>query len=100
MEQVLRQTYAFFFRDYHLTRRYFSWVVVFTFYAVVNSATVVLIGVAGGGRRVLPAGPCLLLGVLFPFLGVVHPGAVFFVGGAAGGPPPDADADGGRDAVG
>jgi len=48
MEQVLRQTYAFFFRDYHLTRRYFSWVVVFTFYAVVNSATVVLIGVAAG----------------------------------------------------
>src|ERR671914_396799 len=51
MEQVLRQTYAFFFRDYHLTRRYFSWVVVFTFYAVVNSATVVLIGVAAGDRR-------------------------------------------------
>src|SRR5215207_6106060 len=51
MEQVLRQTWAFFFRDYHLTRRYFSWVVVFTFYAVVNSATVVLIGVAAGDRR-------------------------------------------------
>jgi len=50
MEQVLRQTWAFFFRDYHLTRRYFSWVVVFTFYAVVNSATVVLIGVAEGNR--------------------------------------------------
>ncbi len=51
MEQVLRQTWAFFFRDYHLTRRYFSWVVVFTFYAVVNSATVVLIGVAAKHRR-------------------------------------------------
>ena len=51
MEHVLRQTWAFFFRDYHLTRRYFSWVVVFTFYAVVNSATVVLIGVAAGDRR-------------------------------------------------
>src|SRR2546430_11925480 len=51
MEQVLRQTWAFVFRDYHLTRRYFSWVVVFTFYAVVNSATVVLIGVAAGDRR-------------------------------------------------
>src|SRR5215210_819660 len=51
MEQALRQTWAFFFRDYHLTRRYFSWVVVFTFYAVVNSATVVLIGVAAGDRR-------------------------------------------------
>jgi ABC-2 type transport system permease protein len=51
MEQVIRQTWAFFFRDYHLTRRYFSWVVVFTFYAVVNSATVVLIGVAANDRR-------------------------------------------------
>ena len=51
MEQVLRQAWAFVFRDYHLTRRYFSWVVVFTFYAVVNSATVVLIGVAAGDRR-------------------------------------------------
>jgi ABC-2 type transport system permease protein len=51
MEHVLRQTWAFFFRDYQLTRRYFSWVVVFTFYAVVNSATVVLIGVAAGDRR-------------------------------------------------
>lgn len=51
MEQVLRQTWAFFFRDYHLTRRYFSWVVVFTFYAVVNSATVVLIGVAANDRK-------------------------------------------------
>src|ERR671939_834799 len=51
MEHVLRQTWAFFFRDYHLTRRYFSWVVVFTFYAVVNSATVVLIGVAANDRK-------------------------------------------------
>lgn len=51
MEHVLRQTWAFFFRDYQLTRRYFSWVVVFTFYAVVNSATIVLIGVAAGDRR-------------------------------------------------
>jgi ABC-2 type transport system permease protein len=51
MEQVIRQTWAFFFRDYHLTRRYFSWVVVFTFYTIVNSAAVVLIGVAAGDRR-------------------------------------------------
>jgi ABC-2 type transport system permease protein len=70
MEQVLRQTYAFFFRDYSLTRRYFSWVVVFTFYAVVNSATVVLIGVAAGDRRLtlmLMAGVMLwgLLSVVF-----------------------------------
>src|ERR671912_1231575 len=61
MEQVLRQTWAFFFRDYHLTRRYFSWVVVFTFYAVVNSATVVLIGVAAGDRRLTLT---LLVGVM------------------------------------
>jgi ABC-2 type transport system permease protein len=61
MEQILRQTYAFVFRDYHLTRRYISWVVVFTFYAVVNSATVVLIGVAAGDRRLTLT---LLVGVL------------------------------------
>ena len=46
MEVVLRQTWAFLFRGYHLTRRYISWVVVFNFYAVVTSATVALIGVA------------------------------------------------------
>src|SRR5918997_1618452 len=61
MEHVLRQTWAFFFRDYHLTRRYFSWVVVFTFYSIVNSATVVLIGVAAGDRRLTLT---LLIGVL------------------------------------
>src|SRR5205085_6760291 len=69
MEQVLRQTWAFVFRDYHLTRRYFSWVVVFTFYAVVNSATVVLIGVAAGDRRLTMM---LLVGVLlWGFLSVL-----------------------------
>jgi ABC-2 type transport system permease protein len=46
MEQVLRQTWAFVFRGYHLTRRYISWVIVFNFYALVTSATVALIGVA------------------------------------------------------
>jgi ABC-2 type transport system permease protein len=61
MEQVLRQAWAFVFRDYHLTRRYFSWVVVFTFYAVVNSATVVLIGVAAGDRKLTLT---LLVGVM------------------------------------
>jgi ABC-2 type transport system permease protein len=61
MEQVLRQTWAFVFRDFHLTRRYFSWVVVFTFYAVVNSATVVLIGVAMKDRRLTLT---LLVGVM------------------------------------
>jgi len=69
MEQVLRQTWAFIFRDYHLTRRYFSWVVVFTFYAVVNSATVVLIGVAANDRRLTLT---LLVGViLWGFLSVI-----------------------------
>ncbi|PYS77608.1 MAG: ABC transporter [Acidobacteria bacterium] len=69
MEQVLRQAWAFVFRDYHLTRRYFSWVVVFTFYAVVNSATVVLIGVAAGDRRLTMT---LLVGVLlWGFLSVL-----------------------------
>ena len=41
-----RQTWAFVFRNFHLDRRYFSWVLVFTFYDVVNAATIVLIGVA------------------------------------------------------
>jgi len=40
--------WAFVFRDYHLTRRYLSWVFVFTFYAMVNAATIALIGVASG----------------------------------------------------
>ena len=69
MEQILRQTWAFVFRDYHLTRRYMSWVVVFTFYAVVNSATIALIGVAAGDRRLTLT---LLVGVLlWNFLSVL-----------------------------
>jgi ABC-2 type transport system permease protein len=48
METTLRQTWAFLFRGYHLTRRYIGWVVVFNFYALVTSATVALIGVAAG----------------------------------------------------
>ncbi|HEX8181021.1 MAG TPA: ABC transporter permease [Pyrinomonadaceae bacterium] len=69
MEQVFRQTYAFFFRDYHLTRRYMSWVVVFTFYAIVNSATIALIGVAANDRRLTLT---LLVGVLlWGFLSVL-----------------------------
>ncbi|MFN2530345.1 MAG: ABC transporter permease [Pyrinomonadaceae bacterium] len=46
METVMRQTWAFLFRGYHLSRRYISWVIVFNFYALVTSATVALIGVA------------------------------------------------------
>ena len=46
MEAVMRQTWAFMFRGYHITRRYIGWVVVFNFYALVTSASVTLIGVA------------------------------------------------------
>lgn len=46
IERVLRPMWAFVFRDFHLTRRYLSWVLVFMFYSLVNSATVALIGVA------------------------------------------------------
>src|ERR671939_1124653 len=48
MEAVMRQTWAFLFRGYHITRRYIGWVIVFNFYALVTSATVALIGVAQG----------------------------------------------------
>jgi ABC-2 type transport system permease protein len=36
MEAVMRQTWAFLFRGYHITRRYIGWVVVFNFYALVT----------------------------------------------------------------
>src|SRR5918997_5695991 len=69
MEQILRQTWAFVFRDYHLTRRYMSWVIVFTFYSIVNSATIALIGVAAGDRRLTLV---LVVGVLlWNFLSVL-----------------------------
>ena len=48
----MRQTWAFIFRGYHLTRRYIGWVIVFNFYALVTSATVALIGVAAGNLSV------------------------------------------------
>jgi ABC-2 type transport system permease protein len=48
MEASLRQTGAFLFRGWHITRRYIGWVIVFNFYALVTSATVALIGVAQG----------------------------------------------------
>ena len=47
----VQQIWAFFYRDWQLTRRYWSWVVVFTFYAIVTAATVALIGVAAGDPR-------------------------------------------------
>jgi ABC-2 type transport system permease protein len=48
MEATLRQTWAFLFRGWHITRRYIGWVIVFNFYALVTSATVALIGVGQG----------------------------------------------------
>ena len=51
MEAVMRQTWAFMFRGYHITRRYIGWVIVFNFYALVTSATVALIGVAEGNYQ-------------------------------------------------
>lgn len=58
---ALRQTWAFVFREWHLTRRYFSWIVVFMFYSLVSSATVALIGVAAQDFRLTLN---LVLGVL------------------------------------
>ncbi|MFQ3548460.1 MAG: ABC transporter permease [Armatimonadota bacterium] len=46
IERYLRPLWAFVFRDFQMTRRYFSWVLVFVFYAMVNAATIALIGVA------------------------------------------------------
>ncbi|MFN2404419.1 MAG: ABC transporter permease [Pyrinomonadaceae bacterium] len=51
MEATLRQTWAFLFRGWHITRRYIGWVVVFNFYALVTSATVALIGVSQGNYQ-------------------------------------------------
>jgi ABC-2 type transport system permease protein len=51
MRREITQTWGFFYRDWQLTRRYWSWVVVFTFYAIVTSATVALIGVAAKDRQ-------------------------------------------------
>jgi ABC-2 type transport system permease protein len=64
-----QQTWAFFYRDWQLTRSYWSWVVVFTFYAIVTSATVALIGVAAGDMRLTLT---LTIGVLlWSFLSVL-----------------------------
>lgn len=51
MEATLRQTWAFIFRGWHITRRYIGWVVVYNFYAMVTSATVALIGVSQGNYQ-------------------------------------------------
>ncbi|GEM86073.1 ABC transporter permease [Meiothermus granaticius] len=70
IERFVRPMWAFVFRDWHLTRRYFSWVVVFVFYAIVNSATIALIGKAQGDFRLTLT---LLLGVLlWSFLSAMY----------------------------
>lgn len=53
IERIFRPMWAFVFRDFHLNRRYLNWVLVFTFYAVVNSATIALIGVATNDPKLL-----------------------------------------------
>jgi ABC-2 type transport system permease protein len=66
---ALRQTWAFVYRDHQLAKRYWSWVVVFAFYALVNSASVTLIGVAAGDPRLTLT---LTIGVLlWTFLSVL-----------------------------
>jgi ABC-2 type transport system permease protein len=69
-ERTVRQTWAFVFRGYHLTRRYISWVIVFNFYALATSATVALIGVAAGDFRLTLT---LVVGALqWNFLSVLY----------------------------
>jgi ABC-2 type transport system permease protein len=69
-ERTLRQTWAFVFRGYHLTRRYISWVIVFNFYALATSATVALIGVAAGDYQLTLV---LVVGALqWNFLSVLY----------------------------
>lgn len=64
-----QQTWAFFYRDWQLTRSYSSWVLVFTFYAIVSSATVALIGVAANDPQLTLT---LTIGVLlWSFLSVL-----------------------------
>ncbi len=70
LERYLRPMWAFVFRDWHLTRRYMSWVAVFVFYAIVNSATIALIGKAQDDFRLTLT---LLLGVLlWSFLSAMY----------------------------
>src|SRR5215813_8458191 len=65
-----RQLMAFVFRDFSLTKRYLGWVVVFTFYAMVNSATIALIGVAAKDEQLTLT---LIVGaLLWNFLSVLY----------------------------
>ena len=70
MERTFRQSWAFVFRGYHLTRRYISWVIVFNFYALTTSATVALIGVAAADYRLTLKLVCGAL--LWNFLSILY----------------------------
>jgi len=70
MDRTLRQTWAFMFRGYHLTRRYISWVIVFNFYALTGSAAVALIGVAANDHQLTLT---LVVGaLLWNFLSILY----------------------------
>ena len=70
IDRTLRQTWAFVFRGYHLTRRYISWVIVFNFYALTGSAAVALIGVAAHDQQLTLT---LVVGaLLWNFLSILY----------------------------
>src|SRR5438552_15615897 len=70
IDRTLRQTWAFMFRGYHLTRRYISWVIVFNFYALTGSAAVALIGVAAHDHQLTLT---LVVGaLLWNFLSILY----------------------------
>src|SRR2546426_6723370 len=70
IDRTLRQTWAFVFRGYHLTRRYISWVIVFNFYALTGSAAVALIGVAAHDHQLTLT---LVVGaLLWNFLSILY----------------------------
>ena len=69
---IARQAFAFVFRDYHLTRRYLSWVIVFTAYSFLGAVTIALIGVAADDEKLTIT---LVLGALmWNFLSVMFDG--------------------------
>lgn len=49
----MKATMAFVERQFNLIKRYLGWEIVFLVYTLVNSLTIVLIGVGGGPRRLL-----------------------------------------------
>jgi ABC-2 type transport system permease protein len=61
LRQTIRGSWAFVYRNAQLAKRHRSWVIVFAFYALVNSASVALIGVAAKDTRLTLT---LIIGVL------------------------------------